>query len=99
QSMTDGTVTLTLAPNHAPLLTPKQQERLTKAHSDYFNKPMQLEMIISENTQDSPAQLSKQAAQEKQVAAEQTLRADNKLQSFIEQFDATLIPESIERRN
>lgn len=99
QSKTDDTLTLNLAPKHAPLLTPKQQERLTKALSDYFNKSIHLEIIITENTQNSPAELNKQAAQEKQLAAEQNLKADNKLQSFIEQFDATLIPESIERRD
>ena len=98
-NMTDDTVSLTLAPKHAPLLSPRQQERLTKALSDYFNKPMHLDIIISQNTQSSPAELSEKSTQEKKLAAEQTLKADNKFQNLIERFDATLITGSIEGRD
>ena len=99
QSIIDGIVSLSLAPKHAPLLTPKQQERLAQALSDHFNKPMRVEISIAESTQASPAQLSQQKEQQKQVAAEQTLKADDNIQNLIEQFDATLIPESIEPRD
>lgn len=90
---------LTLAAKHAPLVTAKQKERISKAIGDYFKKTTYVEITLTDNTQASPALLAERADQQAQVFAKQSLETDDYLQSFMSQFEANLVPDTIEPRS
>ena len=96
QDISEDSIQLSLALKHAPLLTPTQKGRLHQALNQYFNKTRQLEIKLVDSTQNTPAQLIEHTTQAQQFAAKKKLNEDNTLQEFIEEFDATLIPSSIQ---
>jgi DNA polymerase-3 subunit gamma/tau len=76
------------------LLSPNYQEKLGSAIAQYFDKKIKLQFSIG-GTGNTPA---KQISQEKAVAqasAESAIEEDGFVQALINDFGATIIPNSI----
>lgn len=95
QEIKDNNVQLLLGAKHAPMLHDKHTERLSKAFSELFNKPMQVVIDVSKEIADTPSDIIKRENQEKQDQAEQTIKKNTNVQAIIENFNATIVPGSI----
>ena len=92
----DQKVVLKLAKPQAALLTDSSQQRLQKALATHFNKTITVNIQVVDSTNHSPAQQQQAAATAKKKQAEQHLANDPKLQQLLQQFDGTLISDSIQ---
>lgn len=90
-----NTVQLLLDPSHKPLLNEKVKARLNEALSEYFGKPITVQVDIAEKSIVTPAakELAKQEA--KQKAAVRAIEQDANVKALIEAFDATVIPDTV----
>jgi len=86
-SIKDNQVTLVLDPSQSPLLNKKQEERLAAAFSEFFNRPMIVEIALG-NGASKPNELRRD-----NLTA--TMENDPKIKALISTFNATLIPESV----
>ena len=88
-------VTLTLPPEHKHLADKAYQEKLKLSLSEYFGKPMRVNIALGVTTGPTPVQVqqSEKAAQEK--LAIESIEQDPFVRDLVEQFDAKLIESSI----
>ena len=86
---------LRLHAKQKPLLNPKHIERIREAVSKYYNRDIALEITIDTQVQDTPAQIAQRQHESQQQAAEQAILSDPVVQHMIQNFDATLIKDSI----
>lgn len=91
----DAVVTLTLPPEHKHLADKAYQEKLKLSLSEYFGKPMRVNIVLGVTTGPTPVQVqqSEKAAQEK--LAIESIEQDPFVRDLVEQFDAKLIESSI----
>ncbi len=95
EKIEESAVHLLLDPSHSALHNSRNDERLTQALQNYFNKPMKLQIRISTPNSATPAQQQHSAQLAKQAAAKNTIENDPGVQSIIKTFDAKIHPESI----
>lgn len=76
------------------LLSPNYQEKLTSAISQYFDKKIKLQFSIG-GTGNTPARQISQERAQAQEKAESAIEEDSFVQALINDFDATIIPNSI----
>lgn len=88
-SIKDNQVQLVLDSSQAPLLNKKQEERLAAAFSEFFNRPMIVEIALGNG-----ANKSSEGKRDNLTA---TMENDPKIKAIISTFNATLIPESVEK--
>jgi DNA polymerase-3 subunit gamma/tau len=90
----EHSITLSVPEAQKHLLSPNYQEKLGSAVTQYFDKKIKLQFSIG-GTGNTPA---KQISQEKaaaQASAEVAIEEDNFVQALINDFGATIIPNSI----
>lgn len=90
----ENSISLSVPEAQKHLLVPNYQEKLTSAICQYFDKKIKLEFSVG-GTGNTPA---KQISQEKahaQANAESAIEDDNFVQALINEFDASIIPNSI----
>ncbi len=90
----DGKVVLSLPPQHKHLQSNKiAQEKLQTALSDYFVKPVRLEVVLGESNEvATPAAVERQDQQNRQQQAEEAIRED----AFVREAQAMLGAQVIE---
>lgn len=86
---------LTLPPEHKHLAEKTFQEKLKSALSDYFGKPMRINIELGATTGPTPVQVqqSEKAAQEKRAI--ESIEQDPFVRDLVEQFDAKVIESTI----
>jgi len=86
---------LTLPPEHKHLAEKTYQEKLKSALSDYFGKPMRVNIELGATTGPTPVQVqqSEKAAQEKRAI--ESIEQDPFVRDLVEQFDAKVIESTI----
>lgn len=90
-NMTDNKITLALSTQHQPMLNKKLSERIEQALTRYLNKPIKLDIQITENQEHATPikqQIEEQTA--RQNAADEAVKNDSDLQKIMGLFDATL---------
>ncbi len=90
----ENSISLSVPEAQKHLLLPNYQEKLSSAICQYFNKKIKLQFSIG-GTGNTPA---KQISQEKahaQTNAESAIEDDRFVQALINEFDASIIPNSI----
>ncbi len=87
---------LTLEPSHQNLLGGKSEEKLQKALQDYFSKPLRLKISIEKTDKITPARKIQQQRESDQQAAEQAIEQDENIKVLKTEFDARIMPDSIE---
>lgn len=96
EKLTEEEIILGIDPSQTILLNKKQEERLSQALQNYFQKPIRVTIKNGHPDMDTPA-LRHEVAQIKLKAdAEEAISQDPNIKKIIETFNATLLPESIE---
>lgn len=96
EHMNDGTCKLQLAASHQQLLTPQREKKLQTALQDYRGTPLKLVINIVETDIETPAVQSVRNAEERQQAAVAAINSDANILALKEQFDARVMPGTIE---
>ncbi|KPJ67833.1 MAG: hypothetical protein AMJ43_02440 [Coxiella sp. DG_40] len=91
----DNHIQLLINPKHAVMLHDKHEQRLSKACSELFQKPIRISINVSETILETPSDIITRQNQEKQMKAEETIKKNPNIQEIIKNFNATIIPESI----
>ena len=89
-------ITLCLSQEHKHFQTNKMAaEKLQAALSDYFAKPMKLNIVLGKTEAATPAVIEHQGKQLKQQQASDSIEQDNFVREALSELGATLVPESI----
>ena len=88
-----STVRLALPQDKRPLVT--QKERLAKTLSDYFGRPLKVEVALADQVGESVAVADQRAADARQQAAEAAFMADPVVKTLLAQPGAQVVPGSI----
>jgi DNA polymerase-3 subunit gamma/tau len=97
-SYDDNSLTLRVASNQKHLAAANYQEKLSIAINEYFGKKIRLNFEINKDADAEIITPAKQIASEKaivQSGAEAAIMQDTFVQALIQNFDATIIPNSI----
>lgn len=92
---TDDHISLLLDPKQTALHTPKQEEKLTRALSKHFGKPINLSISLGNGNLLTPARYEQQQKNQRLQQTTEALQQDPLLQSIMKTFDATIQPESL----
>ncbi len=93
-SYDEHTISLSVPESQKHLLSPNYQEKLGSAISQYFDKKIKLQFSIG-GTGNTPARQISQERAEAQANAETAIEEDSFVQALINDFGATIIPNSI----
>jgi DNA polymerase-3 subunit gamma/tau len=96
ESFSDRQITLCLSQEHKHLQTSKMAtEKLQAALTDYFAKPMKLNIVLGKTEAATPAVIEQQSKQLKQQQAGDSIAQDSFVREAQAELDASLIAESI----
>lgn len=96
QSFSDRQIILCLSQEHKHLQTSKMAtEKLQAALTDYFAKPMKLNIVLGKTEAATPAVMEQQSKQLKQQQASDSITQDSFVREAQAELDADLIAESI----
>ena len=96
QNLSDRQITLCLSQEHKHFQTNKMAtEKLQAALSEYFAKPMKLNIVLGKIEAATPAVIEHQDKQLKQQHASESISLDNFVREAQSELGATLVPESI----
>ena len=90
---------LHLEPTQSALFNAAQLRRMNEALNQYLGRSVQLEVEIVRPEQETPAQAAARWRAERQQQAEQSIHDDPLVREMIQQFGATIRPDSIEPLN
>jgi len=96
ESMDDRSCCLLLNPGHTQLISPRAEANLQQALQEYVGKPIKLTIKTEQNSSVTPAQQITKKREDRQQAAVDSINADENVQSLKDQFDARVMPGSIE---
>jgi len=85
---------LILNPGH--MISSRAEANLQKALQDYFERPIKLVIKAEKSNVTTPAQKITQKLEDRQQAAVDSIHADESVQALKENFDARVMPGSIE---
>jgi len=94
KSVDDKVCQLVLDPKQ--VRTPRQEEKLEAALQAYFSKPIKLSIKAEEIDMDTPAVKIQQAKIDRQQGAVEAIESSENIQALKANFDARIIPGSIE---
>ena len=94
-SFSDRQITLCLSQQHKHLQTRTATDKLQAALSDYFAKPVKLNIVLGETETATPAVVEQQTKQLKQQQASDSIAQDDFVSEAKAELDANLITESI----
>ncbi|MBN2689579.1 MAG: DNA polymerase III subunit gamma/tau [Gammaproteobacteria bacterium] len=94
-------ITLFLHSKHAPLLSKKSESQLSKSIANYFGYPIEISIEIARNanTSNTPHNIEEQRRVTQQKNAEQKIDQNHMVREIMQQFDATIVPNSIKTIN
>ncbi len=96
QNFSDGQITLCLSQQHKHFQTNKMAtEKLQASLSDYFARPMKLNIVLGNTEAATPAVIEHQGKQLKQQQASDSIELDIFVREAQSEFGAILVPESI----
>ena len=95
ESFSDGQTTLRLSQQHKHLQTKTAADKLQAALSDYFAKPVKLNIVLGKTDAATPAVMEQQAKQLKQQQASDSIARDDFVREAQAELGASLIAESV----
>jgi DNA polymerase-3 subunit gamma/tau len=96
QCFSDGKMVLCLSQEHKHLQSNKSAvEKLQAALSDYFVKPVRLNIVLGKTETATPAVVEQQARQIKQEQANDAIARDDFVREAQAELDADLVAESV----
>lgn len=94
--LTETSITLNTKPKYKALISDRLKSRLKDALTQHFNHEMQLTIEIKDDSTETPAETAERLQAAKKESAKHAMHADPTLQRMMQQFDATLLEDSIE---
>ena len=88
--------TLHLDPAHSALFNASQQQRLSDGLNLHLGRSIKLQIEVIKPEQETPAQANARKRIERQRQAEEAIKSDPLIRQMIEQFGASIRPDSIE---
>ncbi|MGB6603941.1 MAG: DNA polymerase III subunit gamma/tau C-terminal domain-containing protein, partial [Steroidobacteraceae bacterium] len=88
-------VRLALDPQHQPVRTAVQEEKLAQALARYYGEPVRLEFVNAAPPAETPAQAQLRLSQQELAAARRAFEADPAVQGLRERFGATVLPDTV----
>jgi DNA polymerase III subunit gamma/tau len=88
-------VRLALDPQHQPVRTPVQEEKLAHALARYYGQPVRLEFVSAAPQAETPAQAQQRLSQQELASARRAFEADPGVQGLRERFGATVLPDTV----
>jgi len=89
-NLTETKLTLALSVLHQPMLNPKLQERIAEALSRHLQKPLQLDITITNEDINTPVKQLQNEQQQKLNHATQKIMQNPQVKQLIDMYDATL---------
>jgi len=89
-------IKLRLDPAYEPLNNNAQKLRLENALSLHFNETIRLNITLGDTQEQSPAAKNQQQASKELRAAQEVIEKDPNIQAIIDNFDAIIVPDSIQ---
>jgi DNA polymerase-3 subunit gamma/tau len=89
-SLNEQKMVLGLAAAHQPMLSAKLKERLAEAISKHFNRPMQLDILISAEPIETPQKQAEAARNQRLSNAKKDAALDPRVQALVDMYDATV---------
>ncbi|NOR69856.1 MAG: DNA polymerase III subunit gamma/tau [Methylomarinum sp.] len=96
ESLDDNACQLVLSPGHTQLISPRAEANLQEALQGYLGKPIKLSIKTEQSNSTTPAQQITKQREDRQQAAVDSINADDNVQVLKEQFDARVMPGTIE---
>ena len=96
EQLDDSVCKLSLDPAHQNLLTTMRLEKLQKAIQNYRGVAVKLVINTEKKELDTPAIQQSKRLQDQQESAVDVIQSDPHVKRLIEQFDARILPDSIE---
>lgn len=93
-SYDEHTISLSVPESQKHLLSPNYQEKLSGAIAQYFDKKIKLQFSVG-GSGNTPAKQIMQEKAQAQASAEASIEQDTFVQALIQDFGATIIPNSI----
>ncbi len=88
-------VTLVVDEDSEHLNNDSRARAINKALSTAFGRDIELEIKLGQPNIETPAAAARQKEQDRQASAERSIHEDPNVQSLIDRFDATIVPDSI----
>ncbi len=98
QSREDGKWTFELSPQHEHLINDNRKAAVRDALAEQLGRPVDIRIHLSQPGAETPVQSIAREQSDKQKQAEQSMKTDPDVQDLIDQFDATLVEDSIRSR-
>jgi len=96
EQLDDSVCKLSLDPAHQNLLTTMRLEKLQKAIQHFRGTAVKLVINTEKKELDTPAIQQSKRLQDQQESAVEAIQSDTHVKRLIEQFDARILPDSIE---
>ncbi|OGT46275.1 MAG: DNA polymerase III, subunit gamma and tau [Gammaproteobacteria bacterium RIFCSPHIGHO2_12_FULL_41_20] len=93
--LTDTKAIFSLATHHQPMLTTKLVERIQQALSQHFNRPLTVDIQLTEDNLYTPLKQHLQEQTERLQEATQKITQDQNVKQLIDLFGATVMPDTI----
>lgn len=93
--MNEASITLALDKTQSALYNEEHGRRIEQLLSEHFRKPLKLDLRITTIEEESPAQYQQRMRDEALQQARADFTADENIQSIINTFSATIVPDSI----
>jgi DNA polymerase-3 subunit gamma/tau len=90
QKLDENKIELSLSSKHQAMLNPKLKERIVEALSRHFNRPIQLEILITNTEIETPVKQQQQENAQQLSSAKQSLMEDPKIKQLLDMYDGTL---------
>ncbi|GAB4391270.1 MAG: DNA polymerase III subunit gamma/tau [Gammaproteobacteria bacterium] len=96
RQLTSETIELVVDPAGSALLTDKQRQLLTQALQKHFSPALKVNVVVDTSSQTTPAQQYQQQQQAKLAQAQRDIANNLQVKAIMEQFDATIVTDSIQ---
>lgn len=90
QNRTENEIHLQLSASHEPLLNKNLLQRITQAASEYFKKPMKVEIKVTQEELNTPSKILAKEQHTELSSSKEKIMQHPELKKIIETFDATV---------
>lgn len=88
--MSENRIELALSVQHQPMLNPKLKDRMAEALSNYFKRPISLEINTTSSTILTPVKQEQHEHSQQLAQAKETIMKDPQVKKMIDMYDATV---------
>lgn len=96
QSMNNNTIALVIQKKFAALLNDRQKQRIAEAIQQVTQQPITLTISIEETALETPAHIAVRTRDAQKQSAKKSISADATIKKIVENFEATVVEDSIE---